>query len=190
MWKRNETESATDSGTQMMGSVTTAAPVMPSSAPAAASSGSRAVIGGSLRFTGDISGEEDLLVMGSLEGTVTVKSSTVTVGRGGTIKGNVYAKNIIVEGDVHGDLLGGEQVIVRKTGLVRGNITAPIVSLDAGAKLKGTIDMDPSSAEASGKNGYQSKGKASIEMDGTQSSSESYSTGKNQPKPAEKAAVN
>jgi cytoskeletal protein CcmA (bactofilin family) len=66
----------------------------------------------------------------------------VTVGKEGRIKASVHAKGVTVEGAVQGDLYSQEQVIVRSSGNVHGNITAPRVSLEDGCKFKGAIDMD------------------------------------------------
>ena len=69
--------------------------------------------------------------------------SSVTVGKSGRVRANVYAKNVIIEGEIKGDVFGTDQVVVHPSGTVRGNITAPRVTLEDGAKLKGSIDMDP-----------------------------------------------
>jgi cytoskeletal protein CcmA (bactofilin family) len=48
-----------------------------------------------------------------------------------------------VDGEVRGDILGSEKVIISRTGRVQGNIKAPRMTLEDGAKFKGSIDMDP-----------------------------------------------
>lgn len=101
------------------------------------------VINCALIVRGELSGEEDLLVEGKLEGTVNLPNHCVTVGEHGSVTGDVYAKVIHVRGEQHGDMYASEQVVVHETGSIRGNITAPRVCLENGAKLKGTIDMDP-----------------------------------------------
>lgn len=123
-------------------------------------SGQAAVIGASLTLKGEISGEEDLLIEGALEGTVVLKGSCVTIGQNGSVTGDIHARVISVKGEVNGDLFGGEQVIIQRTGKVRGNVTAPQVCLENGAKLKGTIDMDPlpdAGAELASRNGQVRK---------------------------------
>ena len=104
-----------------------------------------AIIGPTLSMKGEISGDEDLVIEGALEGTVTLEGSCVTVGTTGSVRGDVHGRIICIKGELCGDLFGGEQVIVESTGNVRGNITAPQVCLENGAKLKGTIDMYPQS---------------------------------------------
>lgn len=111
----------------------------------------RAVIGSAIVFKGSVEGSQDLLVEGEVEGTIELRSNTVTIGKSGRVRANVYGKTIIVEGDVRGDIFGADQVIVQRSGNVRGNITAPRVTLEDGAKLKGSIDMDPQAAESAKK---------------------------------------
>lgn len=100
-----------------------------------------AVIGSSLIFKGELTGEGNLLIDGRVEGTIMLRNSTLTIGRKGQVKANITAKLITIEGTVEGDLKGEEGVIVHQTGVVKGNITAPRVNLEDGAKFKGSIDM-------------------------------------------------
>lgn len=108
-----------------------------------AARGEAASIGASITVKGDISGEEDLLVQGRVEGTIDLKTNHVTVGTHGRVKADIHGRVIDIQGEVEGNLFGDEQVVVRKSGAVRGNITAPRVSLEDGANFKGTIDMEP-----------------------------------------------
>ena len=114
-----------------------------STSTAASSTGSVAAIGRSIRINGDLEGEEDLRIEGEVNGTVRLKKNAVTVGRDGKIRADVYAKSVAVDGEVEGDLFGAEQVSIRKSATVQGNITAPRVSLEDGARFKGSIEMDP-----------------------------------------------
>jgi cytoskeletal protein CcmA (bactofilin family) len=108
---------------------------------------SAAVIGPSITIHGDLSGEEDLLIQGRVEGKVDLKQNNITVGRNGHVKADMFGRIISIEGDVEGNLFGGEQVVLRQSGSVRGNITAPRVSLEDGSKFKGSIDMEPRAAD-------------------------------------------
>lgn len=143
MWKRPENEPSPSPGASNPHSVPGAGPgPTPSQRPPAAR-GEVASIGASITVKGDISGEEDLLVQGRVEGTIDLKTNHVTVGREGRVKADIHGRVIDVQGEVEGNLFGDEQVVVRQTGEVRGNITAPRVSLEDGANFKGTIDMEP-----------------------------------------------
>jgi len=135
-WKRTESDPQEP---------TPYSPAPPS--PAAPSGGRReravAVIGSSISIQGDLSGEEDLTIHGRVDGKVDVKGNSVTIGESGRVKADVYGKTIIVEGQVDGNLYGGDQIILRSSGHVRGNLTSPRVALEDGAQFKGAIDMEP-----------------------------------------------
>jgi cytoskeletal protein CcmA (bactofilin family) len=107
-----------------------------------------AVIGRSIHINGDLRGEEDLRIEGDVNGTIQLKNNSLTIGQEGRIHADIYAKSIIVDGLVEGDLYGAERVGIRKNAQVRGNITAPSVSLEEGAKFKGSIEMDSEAVEA------------------------------------------
>lgn len=102
----------------------------------------RAIIGSSIRISGELTGEEDLLIHGQVEGKIDLKQHNITVGKNGRVKADVYAKVISVEGQLQGNLFGDEKVVIRQSGTVRGNIAAPRVNLEEGSKFKGSIDMD------------------------------------------------
>jgi len=99
------------------------------------------MIGPTITVKGDLSGEEDLLIEGRVEGKINLPRQSVTVGKSGRIKADVFGKVITVEGEVEGNLYGEEQLVLRQSSTVRGNITAPRVSLEDGANFKGSIDM-------------------------------------------------
>ncbi len=106
-----------------------------------------AVIGPSIQIDGTLRGQEDLYVEGEVTGTIQLQNHTLTIGAQGKIKADVYAHTVFVEGSMDGDLFGTEQVIVRKSAKVRGNITSPRVTLEDGAAFKGSIEMDPESVK-------------------------------------------
>lgn len=106
-----------------------------------------AVIGPSIHIDGDLRGEEDLLIEGEVNGTVQLKNNSLTIGPQGKIRADVYAHSIYVDGFMEGDLYGSERVNIRKNAQVRGNITSPRVSLEDGAKFKGSIEMDPQAVQ-------------------------------------------
>ena len=109
------------------------------------------VLGPTLKFKGELSADEDLLIKGRIEGSIK-HTSSLTVGDGGHVKANVEAEYIVVEGRVQGDLNGSKCVKIRDTAKIDGNIVSPSVSLVEGATFNGKIDMesDPK-ANVSGK---------------------------------------
>lgn len=115
---------------------------VPEAVPANDPSAPRAVIAAGIVIRGEVSGEEDLVINGRVEGNVSLPLSRVTVGAEGRVQANIHARAIDVHGAVEGDLRGDEQVSVRATGDVMGNISAPRVALADGARFRGAIDMD------------------------------------------------
>ncbi|MFP3938767.1 MAG: polymer-forming cytoskeletal protein [Thermoanaerobaculia bacterium] len=134
VWKRTESESQEP---------TAYSPRPPADATPPGSRKERAVIGSTISVQGDITGEEDLTILGRIQGTVDVKGNSVTIGSTGHVKADVHAATIVVEGEVEGNLYGGDQIILKSSGHVRGNLTAPRVALEDGGQFKGAIDMEP-----------------------------------------------
>ncbi len=106
-----------------------------------------AVIGPSIRIEGDLQGEEDLVIEGEVHGTVNLRGNALTIGSKGQVKADVYAHSIRVEGHMEGDLFAAERAVITKSANVRGNITAPRVNLEDGARFRGSIEMDPESLQ-------------------------------------------
>lgn len=128
-WKRNETEPPA------------AAPQRPP-APQPRRSGESATIGSSIRIKGDLSGDEDLLIQGQIQGKIKLQSHNVTVGSSGRVKADIHGRTIRVEGEVEGNLFGQEEIVIRASGRVQGNLQAPRVTLENGSTFKGSIDME------------------------------------------------
>ncbi len=119
-----------------------------SSKPAGSTSSSRASIGSTIRIKGDISGDENLLIEGRVEGTVTLADHELIIGKTGNVSADLTAKAIRVDGEVQGDITGKEKVFLSSTSHTKGNIVTPKMTLEEGARFKGSIDIDP--AHASG----------------------------------------
>jgi cytoskeletal protein CcmA (bactofilin family) len=103
------------------------------------------VLGPSLRFRGELSAQEDLIIQGSVEGSIT-HTQSLTVGTDGSMKGDIRARVIIIDGKVEGDLYATESVTIRATAKVKGNLFAPRVGITEGAFFQGQIEMQPSGA--------------------------------------------
>jgi cytoskeletal protein CcmA (bactofilin family) len=98
-------------------------------------------IGKSITISGDLTGEEDLVIEGKVEGKVTLPNSQLTVGANGTIKAEVQAKSIVVIGRVAGNVRGTERVEIQATGIVEGDVIAPRLIVAEGAVVNGSIQM-------------------------------------------------
>jgi len=131
----------------MSNSTPSPAPAPASSSPASVSSKS-AVLGATIKVKGDISGEENLLIEGQVEGSVSLSSHELTIGKTGKLNANLTAKTIRIDGEVDGDITGKEKVVVTSTSQIKGNIVTPKMTLEEGARFKGTIDIDPAHANS------------------------------------------
>jgi|SRR5579883_1953693 len=98
------------------------------------------ILGPTLYFKGELSAEEDLLIQGRVEGSI-AHTQRLTVGPQGTVKANIKAALIVVEGTVDGDLHADRSVVVKESATVTGNIHSPTVSIMEGANFTGNIDM-------------------------------------------------
>lgn len=108
-----------------------------------------ASIGESIVIKGEVSGSEDLTVVGQVEGKIDLRNHVLTVGSSGHVRAHIAAKSIVVLGQVTGNLTAAEKVDIRENGSVEGDIIAPRVAIADGAKFRGSIDMrrdEPSTA--------------------------------------------
>ena len=101
---------------------------------------SQTVIGPKARFQGEISGEEDVLIQGFLEGNARVERK-VTVAASGEVRGDLEARSVIVAGRVHGQIRAAERAELLATASVEGNVNAPKVVIAEGAQLQGSVAM-------------------------------------------------
>ena len=107
-------------------------------------------IGASIRIKGDVTGDENLVIQGHVDGTINLKGHNVTISKSAKVNANIEANQIIVEGELAGDMNADEKVIIRETGNVYGNIIAPRVNLEDGAMFKGSIEMEPRQMQTTG----------------------------------------
>ena len=106
--------------------------------PAAASA---ALIGKSVVVKGELEGSEDLTIEGQVEGKIELRDHTLTIGQGGRIKAQVFAKAVVVCGELVGNINASEAVEIRESGSVDGDIVSPRVAIAEGAHFRGAIDM-------------------------------------------------
>jgi cytoskeletal protein CcmA (bactofilin family) len=113
----------------------------------------QATIGRSISIRGDVTGDEDLFIQGRVEGSVDLQQNTVTVGPEGEVKASIVGRVVTVEGRVEGNIRAAEQVVLRSTAAVEGDITSPRLVLEDGARFRGGVDMG-----AGGDEGPQGRG--------------------------------
>ena len=145
MWKRDEAVKPT-------GPVTPAGPAAPAqqtqaNVPAQPDSRRQQMmekdvnIGKSVVIKGELNGSEDLTVEGHVEGKIELRDHVLTIGPNGKIKAQVFAKAVIVLGEVNGNVTASEKVDIRDGGSVDGDIVSPRVAIAEGAHFRGTVDM-------------------------------------------------
>ena len=106
-------------------------------------------IGKSVVIKGELSGSEDLTIEGHVEGKIELKDHLLTIGPNGRIKAAVFAKAVIVLGEVNGNVTASEKVDIRDGGSVDGDIVSPRVAIAEGAHFRGSVDMQRKGAAAS-----------------------------------------
>ncbi len=103
--------------------------------------GSRAVLGSRLIFKGDISGEEDILIKGELEGSIHLENNNVSIAKSGKLHADIHAHNVIISGLVQGNIQASGKVVIEDSGKMIGDISAARISIMEGAQFKGSMKM-------------------------------------------------
>src|SRR5262245_45327641 len=98
-------------------------------------------IGKSVVIKGELNGSEDLTIEGQVEGTIQLRDHVLTIGANGRIKAQVFAKAVVVLGEVVGNVTASEKVDIRDNGSVDGDIVSPRVAIAEGAHFRGSVDM-------------------------------------------------
>jgi cytoskeletal protein CcmA (bactofilin family) len=105
-------------------------------------------IGKSVVIKGELNGSEDLTIEGQVEGKIELRQNVLTIGPNGRIKAQVFAKAVIILGEVTGNVTATEKVDIRDNGSVDGDIAAPRVAIAEGAHFRGSIDMQRTGGKA------------------------------------------
>ena len=98
-------------------------------------------IGKAISIRGDLTGNEDMVIEGRVEGKVDLPNNQLTIGANGNVKAELHAKGIVIVGHVVGNVIGLERVEIQATGRVEGDVTAPKLIVAEGAQLNGAIQM-------------------------------------------------
>lgn len=105
------------------------------------------ILGPTLHFKGELHADEDIVIRGRIEGSIT-HTQRLTICRDGHVKANIQGHVIAVEGVVHGDLHASTSVAIMETGHLTGDVQAPSVSIVEGANVNGIVTMDGSRTAA------------------------------------------
>jgi cytoskeletal protein CcmA (bactofilin family) len=105
-------------------------------------------IGGSILIKGDLTSSENVTVAGRVEGDITSRDHAVVIAAGGTVRGNIIARDVVVHGEVLGTITAEGRVEVAPTGAVHGDIVAPRMTFMEGATLHGRLGIAATSSDA------------------------------------------
>jgi cytoskeletal protein CcmA (bactofilin family) len=127
-------------------------------------------IGKSVVIKGELTGSEDLTIEGHVEGKIELRQNVLTIGPNGKIKAAVYAKSVVILGEVTGNVTASEKVDLRDNGSVDGDIAAPRVAIAEGAHFRGSIDMQRAAGKPTESRPTQTASPASVSSPSVQSS--------------------
>ena len=151
MWKRDDAAKPAPPGGPPAAAGTGQSPnninTSPAPEPARSSDAARGMekgpvnIGKSVVIKGELTGSEDLTIEGHVEGKIELRQNVLTIGPNGRIKAQVFAKSVVVLGEVTGNVTASEKVDIRDNGSVDGDIISPRVAIAEGAHFRGSVDM-------------------------------------------------
>ena len=99
------------------------------------------VIGPTLAFRGELSADEDLVIEGTIVGSIAHHEKNLTVGKHGKVTADIHANSVIIEGELNGDIHSDGLVSLARGSVVNGNIYCARVMMEDGARFSGKIDM-------------------------------------------------
>jgi cytoskeletal protein CcmA (bactofilin family) len=111
-------------------------------------------LGPSLHVKGEISGSEDLTIEGSVEGLVQLDERKLTVGATAKLTADIIAREVVVFGNVKGNLRAKDRIEIKKDGSVNGDLTTARIMIEDGAYFKGSIEIDKVGEKESGASAF------------------------------------
>jgi cytoskeletal protein CcmA (bactofilin family) len=101
-----------------------------------------------LTIKGEITGSDDMFVDGDIQGKISIAEGRVTIGANGRVTADIVAREIVVQGNVKGNLHGRERVQIGSTGCARGNVITRRFVVDDGAEIHGHVEIGPAESQA------------------------------------------
>ena len=144
MWTSSDSKMPQSAGASTIQSPT-ASPADIPGAPAqvaySAIKNQHSMIGKSIVIKGEITASDPVYIDGRVEGLINAPTQRVTIGREGKVKADISAREVVIMGEVCGNLDGGDRVEIRSNGSLTGDLAAHRVCIEDGAYLKGSIDI-------------------------------------------------
>jgi cytoskeletal protein CcmA (bactofilin family) len=98
-------------------------------------------IGKSVVISGEVKGSEDLIVDGRVEGTVTLTESRLTIGPNASVQADLFARDVLIQGKVNGNVVASGRVELRAGCSMEGNISAARLAVEDNAVFRGKVDL-------------------------------------------------
>ena len=98
-------------------------------------------LGGSLVLRGELSGKDDLVIEGQIEGPINLQEHCLTIAAQGQVKSDINARQVIISGSAVGKITAADRIEIRKTGHVVGDLVAAGIAIEEGAYFKGSIEV-------------------------------------------------
>lgn len=99
------------------------------------------VLGTAVVLQGDIGGQEDLIVRGQVRGKINLPGNDLMVAEGGLVEAEIHVRNITVRGAVNGNIAASGKVTIERTGRVKGDLAASVISVEDGAQFRGAVKV-------------------------------------------------
>jgi cytoskeletal protein CcmA (bactofilin family) len=100
------------------------------------------IIGQSITITGDITADEPLTIAGRVDGIVSIPGHSITINDTGQVNGDLEADAVIVSGQVTGSVVATTRIAIRRTAIVDSDLCAPLLRVEDGAEVRGTLDIE------------------------------------------------
>ena len=111
-------------------------------------------LGSSLHVKGEITGNEDLQIDGSVEGLVQLDERKLTVGSTSKVTADIIAREVVVFGNIKGNVRAKDRIEIKKDGSVIGDLTTSRIMIEDGAYFKGSIEIDRAAEKETGRSAF------------------------------------
>jgi cytoskeletal protein CcmA (bactofilin family) len=111
------------------------------------------VVSKGISIRGQVTGTEDLQINGELHGSVKLAGGRVTIGTDGIVAGDIEAREIVVRGELKGNLRAADRILVGPTGRWQGDSVSPRLAIEEGAVVSGKLEVATSGEKKSGRTG-------------------------------------
>ncbi len=98
-------------------------------------------LGPTFFFQGEIAGKEDLVVQGQCQGKINLPENDLLITEQGKIEAEIHVRNVTVRGEVTGNIHASGRIVIEKTGRMKGDLSASLISIEDGAQFKGSVKI-------------------------------------------------